>query len=58
MAYKRKGQLTTTGEWARHLRKYLKRQFWKSERKMLKKNINKTIGFSEETQKKKILPEK
>jgi len=33
MAYKRKGQLTTSPEWARHLRNYLKRQFWKGERK-------------------------
>ncbi len=33
MAHKKKGQLTTTSEWAKHLRKYLKRKFWKKERK-------------------------
>jgi len=32
MAHKQKGQLTTTGEWAKHLRNFLKRQFWKKER--------------------------
>lgn len=29
MAHKKKGQLTTSPEWARHLRKYMKRHFWK-----------------------------
>ena len=33
MAHKKKGQLTTTCEWAKHLRRYLKRQFWKGERR-------------------------
>ncbi|EMS32932.1 hypothetical protein C943_00939 [Mariniradius saccharolyticus AK6] len=32
MSQKRKGQLTTSPEWAKHLRKYLKRHFWKRER--------------------------
>ena len=32
MSHKRKGQLTVSGEWAKHLRPYLKRIFWKSER--------------------------
>lgn len=40
MANKRKGQLTTTSEWAKHLRKYLKRKFWKAERKEGKKQFN------------------
>lgn len=40
MAHKRKGQLTTTGEWAKHLRNFLKRQFWKGERNAVKKVIN------------------
>jgi len=31
MANKKKGQLTSTSEWAKHLRKYLKRQFWKGD---------------------------
>ncbi len=32
MATKKKGTLTTSGEWAKHLRKFLKRKFWKAER--------------------------
>jgi hypothetical protein len=44
MAHKKKGQLTTSGEWARHLRGFLKRQFWKRERKVGKKMINKAAG--------------
>ena len=39
MAHKKKGQLTTTGEWAKHLRRYLQRQFWKGERRAGKKMI-------------------
>ena len=33
MSHKRTGQLTVSTEWAKHLRKFLKRQFWKGERK-------------------------
>jgi len=36
MASKRKGQLTVSTEWAKHLRKYYKRVFWKGERKAAK----------------------
>jgi hypothetical protein len=32
MSHKRKGQLTVSGEWARHLRPFLRRVFWKGER--------------------------
>jgi len=32
MSNKRKGQLTVSGEWARHLRPLLRRAFWKAER--------------------------
>ena len=32
MAHKKKGQLTTSQEWAKHLRKYMKKQFWGGER--------------------------
>ena len=39
MAYKRKGQLTTSPEWAKHLKNYMKRLFWKGERKEEKKVI-------------------
>jgi hypothetical protein len=40
MAHKRKGQLTVSGEWAKHLRRYWSRKFWKAERKAGKKQIN------------------
>ncbi len=43
MAHKRKGQLTTSGEWAKHLRGFLKRQFWKGERNAAKSMIHKEI---------------
>lgn len=43
MAHKRKGQLTVTTEWAKHLRKYLRRQFWKGERKAGKKFIQQEV---------------
>jgi len=32
MSNKRHGQLTISGEWARHLRPLLRRAFWKKER--------------------------
>ena len=32
MSHKRKGQLTVSGEWAKHLRPFLRRVFWKTER--------------------------
>ena len=45
MAHKRKGQLTVStawaGHWAKHLRKFWRRQFWKGERKAGKKLIQK-----------------
>lgn len=41
MAYKRKDQLTVSGEWAKHLRKFFRRQFWKRERKAGKDLIRK-----------------
>mgnify|MGYP001799481528 CR=1 FL=1 len=42
MANNRKGQLTNSGEWAKHLRGFLKRQFWKAERQAGKKWIAKS----------------
>ncbi len=33
MANKKNGQLTVSKEWAKHLRKVLRRVFWKKERK-------------------------
>ena len=40
MSHKRKGQLTVEPEWAKHLRKFLRRKFWKRERKAEQKLIN------------------
>jgi hypothetical protein len=37
MSTKKKGLLTTSGEWAKHLRPYLKRRFWKTERATARK---------------------
>jgi len=39
MGNKKKGQLTTDGEWHKHLRSYLKRKFWKRERNAVKRFI-------------------
>jgi hypothetical protein len=39
MANKKKGHLTVASEWARHLRKYMKNQFWRGERNASKKLI-------------------
>ena len=44
MAHKQKGQLTASREWAKHLRGFLKRQFWKGERKAGKRMIKNEIG--------------
>ena len=41
MATKKKGILTTSPEWAKHLRKYLKRKFWRNERNASKSEIRK-----------------
>ena len=41
MANKRKGQLTTSKEWAKHLRKFGKKQFWRVERRVSKELIRK-----------------
>jgi len=46
MARKQKGQLTTTGEWAKHLRGFLKRKFWKGERSAEKKTIKNEINLN------------
>lgn len=39
MATKKKGLTTVSGEWAKHLRKWGKRAFWKVERLKTKKLI-------------------
>ena len=41
MSNKRNGQLTTTSEWAKHLRKYLKIKLWRKERKTGKQVLKK-----------------
>lgn len=43
MSYKKKGQLTASPEWWKHLRKELKRYFWKRERLAEKKEIQKEL---------------
>lgn len=43
MSTKKKGLLTVSGEWVKHLRKRFKRIFWKAERQVAKKNIKKEI---------------
>jgi len=43
MSYKRKGQLSKSPEWVKHLRKFLRRQFWKKERISEKKFIDKQL---------------
>lgn len=50
MTHKKKGQLTTSPEWAKHLRNYMKRQFWKGERnaeKVMVRNELQNIGINE-----------
>ncbi len=44
MAHKRSGQLTVSGEWARHLRPYFRRIFWKRERVAEKAMLQSEIG--------------
>lgn len=39
MATKKKGLVTASKEWARHLRKIGKRMFWKSERATANKQL-------------------
>jgi hypothetical protein len=43
MSHKRKGQLTKSPEWQKHLRKYLRRLFWSRERMNERKDIEKQI---------------
>lgn len=44
MAHKRKGQLSESREWAKHLRADGKRDFWKSERRAEKNLINQELN--------------
>lgn len=48
----KKRQLTTYSEWAKHLRKYGKRSFWKPERKAGKELVRKELVRKESSEKK------
>lgn len=39
MAHKQQIQLTATKEWARHLRNFWKKRFWKQERRAVKESL-------------------
>ena len=41
MSTKKKGLLTTSKEYAKHLRKFWKRKFWKAERRAVKDALQK-----------------
>ena len=43
MAHKRKGQLTVSGEWAKHLRPDGKLAFWKAERMAERKLVEREV---------------
>ena len=43
MSHKRKGQLTVSTVWAKHIRKFWRRQFWKGERVAGKVAIRKEL---------------
>ncbi|MCR9254220.1 MAG: hypothetical protein NXI20_27655 [bacterium] len=44
MSFKRKGQLTKSPEWWKHLKPELKRYFWKRERLEEKKHIEEQVN--------------
>jgi hypothetical protein len=44
MASIKKGFLAASKEWARHLRPYWRRQFWKQERRADRKEARKQLG--------------
>jgi hypothetical protein len=39
MSHKRVGQLTVSGQWAKHLRPWYRRAFWKAERNAAQKLV-------------------
>lgn len=43
----RKGQLTVSGEWAKHLKWFGKRWFWKKHRRAEKKEARKQVNTKE-----------
>lgn len=48
MAHKKKGNLTTSSERAKHLRKYLKKQFWSGERNASKQHIQNELADTQQ----------
>lgn len=54
MAHKKKGHLTTSPEWAKHLRKFMKNQFWKGERTASKELIRTDLKESNKGEKEEI----
>ena len=48
MSHKRKGQLTVSKEWAKHLRKFRRKQFWRKEKNEGKKLIRRELGKNED----------
>lgn len=49
MSHKQKGQLTSHSEWAKHLRKFGKRFFWKAERSEEKRMVDKEISDADDS---------
>jgi hypothetical protein len=47
MSNKRRGQLTTSGQWARHLRPLWKRAFWRKERTAAQLDAELQVGESD-----------
>ena len=48
MSHKRADQVTVSGEWAKHLRPYGKRAFWRAERKAHDEHATREAGTSTE----------
>jgi len=44
ISHKRKGQLTVTKEWVKHLRKISAKQFWRGERRAGKESLRKELA--------------
>ncbi|SFT51232.1 hypothetical protein SAMN04489724_1081 [Algoriphagus locisalis] len=45
MAHKKKGNMTISGEWAKHLRNKKKKLFWKGERNAGKEFVRSEVNF-------------
>jgi len=49
MSHKKNGQLTSHSEWAKHLRKFGKRFFWKAERYEEKRMVNDELSYTNDS---------